>query len=121
MGEALISERSEHGTFATETKDIALAKQIAEDLMAFYPGYLWAVHVNSHQGILDIKNLNLSGNYGMRRKLGKDYSSSSLRKDVMRWGGEILERYRMDRGKMNNDKWASLPMDFAGRTLVDLT
>lgn len=120
MEEALIN-KSDHGSFEQESKDIALAKQIAEDLMQFYPGYLWAVHVNSYQGILDIKNLNLSGNYGMRRKLGKDYSASSLKKDVMRWGGEILERYRMNRGTLNNDQWASAALDFAGRTLGDLS
>ena len=30
-------------------------------------------------------------------------------------GGEILERYRLDRARFDLDRWMALPTDFAGR------
>jgi hypothetical protein len=34
-------------------------------------------------------------------------------------GGEILERYRVNRGAINHDKVDELPVDFAGRVILD--
>lgn len=106
---------------ATSTmNDMLLAKQIAETLMAHYPHpHLWAVTCEGRTGIATIKNLNLSGTMGYVLKLPKLYSASSLAKDVMRAGGEILERYHMHAGQFNEAQYTALQTDFAGDFLFE--
>lgn len=106
---------------ATSTmNDMLLAKQIAETLMAHYPHpHLWAVTCEGHTGIATIKNLNLSGTWGYVLKLPKLYSASSLTKDVIRAGGEILERFHMDRGQFNEAQYAALKTNHAGDFLFE--
>ncbi len=106
---------------ATSTmNDMLLAKQIAETLMAHYPApHLWAVSCEGRTGIATIKNLNLNGQWGYVLKLPKLYSASSLAKDVIRAGGEILERFNMDRGRFNEQQYAELKTNFAGDFLFE--
>lgn len=100
--------------------DVLMAKEMAEALHSQYPGHLWAVSCDGRIGFADVRNLALSGNYGFRLKLDHIYSASDFRKRVIRAGGEILERYRLDRGRMDMDKYSSLATDFAGRLKVEM-
>ena len=102
-----------------DTMDIALAKQIAEGLEAAYPGHLWAVNVQGDQGIATIHNMMLSGRWGYIMHLDKRYSASETIKAAKMGAGEILERYNVARGRMNNDHMTDLKQDFAGRILGD--
>jgi hypothetical protein len=90
--------------------------QAGQVLQRHYPGYLWAVMASEETGMLDILNINLSGQYGYRLKIPLIYSATSFEKDVLIGGGEILERFGLGARGMNEAKLAGLPTDFAGRT-----
>jgi hypothetical protein len=66
----------------------------------------------------DIRNLALSGQWGYRLKLADFYSASEWKADVLRAGGEILERFRVARAKAS-DAINTLPLDVAGRPIFD--
>ena len=54
--------------------DHTLAKNVAEHLEKKYPGWLWAVHVMD--GVVGVKSLRLSGNWGFvlhEDKIDNDY------------------------------------------------
>jgi hypothetical protein len=99
--------------------DILMAKEMAEALHAHYPGHLWAVTCDGHDGVFTIRDMLLSGNWGMVGLLRWIFSSSDFKKTVVMFGGELLERYRLSRGRFRQDEYSDLPMDFAGRILVD--
>lgn len=98
--------------------ELVLAKDMAEVLHAHYPGHMWGVSVSEKTGMADIRNLYLSGNWGYRLKLADHYSASEWKKDVIRAGGEILERFKVSRGRAS-DAMNTLPVDFAGRPIFD--
>ena len=90
--------------------DYTTAKNVAEHLEKKYPGWLWAV--NTMDGIVTVKSMLLSGNWGFvlhEDKIDNDYRAVTLA------GGEILERYRQHRGKFNTDRHAELTMDSKGQ------
>ena len=90
--------------------DYTLAKNVAEHLEKKYPGWLWAVHVMD--GVGGVKSMRLSGNWGFilhEDKIDKNY------KVVTNAGGEILERFRQQRGKFNNTLYNDLKMDDKGK------
>lgn len=101
-------------------RELVLAKQMADTLHKHYPGHLWAVSVSEAQGMADIRNLMLSGNWGFRLKLADHYTASDWDKQVRTAGGELLERYRIARARADNEALAFLPTDFAGRHKADL-
>ena len=86
--------------------DHVLAKNVAEVLDKKYPGWLWAVNVMD--GVVTVKSMLLSGNWGFvlhADKIDNDY------KNVMRAGGEILERYNQKTGKFNQTKYSDLKIN----------
>jgi hypothetical protein len=106
-------------TAITVAHDHAVAKEMADALLAHYPGHLWAVSADSSTGMCDIRNLLLSGEWGYRLKLPKIYSASAFRADVIRAGGEILERFRLARGRFVEDQYAGLKTTFSGDHAFD--
>lgn len=102
-----------------DAMDIHLARIIAEALEQAYPGHLWAVNVQGDQGIATIHNMMLSGRWGYIMHLDKRYSASETIAVAKRGAGEILERYNVSRGRMNNDRMAEMKTDFAGRVIGD--
>lgn len=103
-----------------DANDLVMAKTMAEELHRAYPGHLWAVTCNGTIGFADVRNLALSGNWGFRIKLDDIYSASQFMHLVRTAGGELLERYRLTRGKFDQDQYNALPTDFAGRLKADL-
>ena len=90
--------------------DHTLAKNVAETLEKKYPGWFWAVNVMD--GIVTVKSLRLSGNWGFvmhADKIDNDY------KMVVMAGGEILERFKQQRGKFNNTLYNDLSMNNKGQ------
>lgn len=90
--------------------DHILAKNISEKLEEKYPGWLWAVNVQD--GVVTVKSMRLSGNWGFvlhSDKIDNDY------KMVVMAGGEILERFKQARSKFNETKYHDLVMDQKGR------
>ena len=100
--------------------DIVMAKEMAEALHTAYPGHLWAVTCDGQTGMADVRNMALSGNWGFRLRLTDIYSASAFRKDVVMAGGEILERYKLSRGRLNQDQYGTLRSDFAGRFKAEM-
>ena len=101
--------------------DLALSKDVAEALNSQYPGHLWAVNCRGEDGIMTIHNLMLSGKWGFVLKLDNSYSASDLRKRAIMAGGEILERYKVSRGRVNQEHMAAMDTDFAGQIIGDLS
>ncbi len=83
-----------------ETLDLLTARQMAETLHKHYPGHLWAVTCEGLKGIATVRNLRLSGHWGFIIKL-RDLNADPGMKEVIRAGGELLERYRVARGRFN--------------------
>lgn len=104
-----------------QVMEIALAKRAADYLVQKYPGYAWIVTVNA--GVLDIRNVSLSGRWGYRIKHVDSFSATDLDKQLMRAGGEILERYRITRARLTGEKATDKVManstDFAGNLAFD--
>lgn len=91
-----------------------LCKNIAEHLHAKYPGHLWMV--GSNQGIVEIRNLALSGRWGFvvhKDKIDPDYRL------ITRAGGELLERFRVSRGRMRLTEMDSLERNISGQAVFD--
>lgn len=79
-----------------ESRDMGMAKDIAETLFKKYPGYMWGVNVQS--GVAIIKCLNVSSLYGFVLKYKDIKDDAGFReKEIIRAGGEILERAKMAR------------------------
>lgn len=101
--------------------DILMAKQLAEALHQAYPGHLWAVTCDGRTGMADIRNLMLAGNWGFRMHMRSHYSASQWRHKAIMAGGELLERFRLTRGRFNQDQYLSQPTDRFGNLKGDLT
>ena len=85
--------------------DLALAKRITDVLLQHYAGHPWAVWVSHEQGVALIRNLGLKLNgvryasdYAMNMHL-KDLVNDPTLKTVVKMGGEMLERWNIDREK----------------------
>lgn len=83
-------------------RDMWLAKEVAERLDAKYPGHAWAVEANHRQGIVNIRNLLISGVFGYVLKIGAFGSHLDLLKEAERMGGELLERANLSRGVLRD-------------------
>jgi len=99
--------------------DIVMSKEMAEALHGAYPGHMWAVACDGEIGFADVRNLALSGNWGFRIKLTEIYSGSDFKRRVVMAGGEMLERYRMRRGRFNAAEYSDIPVDSAGYLRAD--
>jgi hypothetical protein len=96
-----------------DANNLVMAKTMADKLHRCYPGHLWAVSVD--KGLASVRNLALSGQWGFVIKLSPIYSATYFDKLIMRAGGELLERYRVNRGLAHPEELAYLPTDFAGQ------
>ena len=79
--------------------DTALAQAIVDKLLEHYPGHPWWVQVPRDQGVAIIKHPMLSTLYGMVIHL-KDLNSDPSMRQVVQFGGEILERWGQPRAAM---------------------
>ena len=78
--------------------EMATAKQVAEDLHSAYPGHMWAVTVRG--GAVIIKDLFVSSLWGYVLKYeALKHDAKVFKQEVLRAGGEILERARLERGQ----------------------
>lgn len=103
----------------SEAYDMAKSKDIAEALNNAYPGHLWAVRVQGKHGFATIHNMALSESWGYVIKLDNVYSASHLIERSIQGGGEILERFKVARGRVDHEAMDAMPRDFAGRVLGD--
>ena len=101
--------------------DQTIAQHIAETLHRSYPGHLWAVKASVEQGVVYIHNLNLSSQYGIVLhcdKLVKDRHMTLVKQA----GGELLERYRVERKRLTRtgqDELDQRPTGLRGDMVLD--
>lgn len=84
-----------------DLKDIELCKSVARVLLDHYPDHMWHVEANSDPGVrmIDIK-LNYVDKLGLLPKFGfKMMIDNAWPNRIMLAGGELLERYRLARGR----------------------
>jgi hypothetical protein len=103
---------------AVPDRDYTMAKNVATVLHKHYPGHLWAVSAQSDQGIITIYDLYLSGKWGFVCHIADSQNDPNM-KDIVRAGGELLERYNMARGKFKEQALTDLPVDFSGNHIVE--
>ena len=73
------------------------AKAVGDRLARTYPDHMWAVAWQG--GALVVKNLSISGFYGMILENPKKNTLKEIEKDAVLKAGELLERCGMKRGK----------------------
>jgi hypothetical protein len=80
-----------------EDNDMVMAKDVGDTLFEKYPGHLWAIEVRS--GVVIVKCLNISSQWGFILKYKDVKDDAGFRKkEVIRAGGELLERAGLKRG-----------------------
>lgn len=111
-----LSVHSEPGELV-DPIDEQIAMTCAQALVKYYPGHEWRVEVDRRKGFIDILNLDLSGMHGCRVSMDGYATVSELDKLMMRYGGEILERYNQPRGEFSENAYhdAAEKVDVAGR------
>lgn len=113
----LVMEAQDDSMQAT-VAEYDIARRMAEALHTHYPGHLWGVSADVETGIAKVFNLRLSGQWGFVIKLNTLVNDVEL-KSVIRAGGELLERYKMHRGRFDAAAYNALPTDFSGNHLAD--
>ena len=77
-------------------RDQQFATDAGQILAQTYPGHPW--YVNVHGGILEIKNMRVTGKWAMvlhYKKVAQDYAF--MRRGIVWAGGELLERAGLSR------------------------
>ena len=93
-----------------------MAKNISEELMKHYPDHAWGVFVDAQTGMAKIFNLAVSDQWGFYVRMvdiKSDYSN------IASYGGEILERYKLTRGRLKEDEFMNLAVDLRGDAIHD--
>jgi hypothetical protein len=101
---------------ASKAADTALAMRILQKLLDHYPGHPWWVQIPPGQGVAYIKHTLLSRTYGMVIHLSSLATDPDL-KLVVRYGGEMLERWNQVRGGMRGEDIINAMPAFNDRTL----
>lgn len=101
-------------------KDFEIAKMIGTALCAKYPGHGWQVESDSRNGIAKIYMSQMSSRAGYIYKL-KDITLGVFDRDMMRVGGDILERFGIARGKFTEGSVMGIIRDIRGDAIADLS
>jgi hypothetical protein len=92
---------SGEGSAARAATDVAAAKAVRRILDQAYPGHDWEVVADSAQGYVAFRIPALMGGNWAYLIRAKDVTPEAVRKG----GGELLERYRLPRGKFDLDRF----------------
>lgn len=98
--------------------DQAISKEVAECLTKHYPDHMWGVHASVEQGMVDILNLDLDGEFGFRIRMAEMINDPSM-KMVIRGGGELLERFNITRGAAKENELLDMKQNFDGKNVHD--
>ena len=96
MSNADIVIADETSRSAEELTLIEWAKAVGDKISEHYPNHLWAVAWQG--GALVVKNLSISGLYGMVLEDPRKHGLRFILKDAVMKAGELLERCGMRRG-----------------------
>lgn len=82
---------------AKDDRDDGIAKEVARILCEAYPGHPW--HISVAGGMIVIKLMNISNKMGIARRYDRlTFDATIMKKEIVRAGGEFLERARLARG-----------------------
>lgn len=101
-------------------KDRQWAQKIGFEFVRHYPGHGWEVHVDIRQGIVNVFNRHMSALHGYRMKT-KDIHLSSLSNYIKAIGGEILERFGLNRERFDADAVMQIQERTRGNHKADLS
>ena len=90
-------------------QEYEIARAVWSRLYEYYPGHNW--HVIVEQGLIRIRHMNLHADYGITMGLEELTPEG---KELMRAGGEMLERFNLARTRAHMDKIKELPKDHTG-------
>jgi len=81
-----------------EGNDIILAKEVGDTLHNKYPGFMWIIEIIDHNVKISLNEAVQNGwCYFINRKDIPDGSPEKFKRVIMRAGGEMLERLKIDR------------------------
>lgn len=94
-----------------------LAKRVLATLHQHYPGHIWGVDVDG--AMVNVRNKRIVSQYGYRINtlLMADWA---LDKEVVKAGGELLERFRQRRGRRDEDSIREQPRDLRGHFVPEM-
>ena len=98
-----------------------LVKNVADELHKQYEGWAWAITLDERPtgGIMVIYNLDLTGDYGHVFKIGQLTNYDDIKRDVMRAGGAMLERFGMPRRARRQGDTFDIKRDQLGRKVFE--
>lgn len=98
---------------------VILCKDIADTLVKNFPGWAWTVEPDERGGVINIRNLHCheSLGYTIHGEILND--PGVRRREVIKAGGEILERFKMPHA-FRADVVAEAPRDARGMMIPDL-
>jgi hypothetical protein len=99
----------------TQTQEIMIARKVVEHLLKCYPGYGWAAYVEGGMVDIWVQGLDSINSYKLNT-----LSLTPEMKEVMRAGGEILERYRQSRVKGNQEEIFNAQRNIKGHAVPSL-
>ena len=93
--------------------DKKLAAACLEALGIAYPGWAWTINVPPNQNILKVQNLDMDpkGTYGMVFHK-TNLSGSNIPRTMIKAGGELLERWNVERGRYRPESLGNRQMIF---------
>jgi hypothetical protein len=86
-------------TSMDDIKEMETCREVGDALQQAYPHHMWAVSWQG--GAIVVKNLAISGHYGMVLDGAERYSASAIKKDAVMKAGELLERCGFKRSAWN--------------------
>ena len=89
------------GSHARARADLAAARAVRRILDAAYPGHDWEVVADCGQGYVAFRIPVLMGTNFAYLVKGRDLTPAA----VLKGGGELLERYRLPRGRFDLDRF----------------
>jgi len=89
---------------------------VGQELQKHYGGWRWYVDCALESGVVSVRNLDLNGEYGFNVPLTNLLNETDP-KIIRTAGGEILERYNMDR---TYRKQFDITRDYKGDAVGDI-
>lgn len=98
----------------TFTEDM-MARRAIEVLHRHYPGHPWGVSIDAAMLVIKHKNF---GHWGFRINMLL-FTESMLDREIVKAGGECLERFSQPRGRADGDRMSAHPKDSRGVMVPD--
>lgn len=99
-----------HAYGETQAADIALCKTVSDMLNKHYPNHPWLIGCNHEAGDLYIQlqypsRIGKLARHGYRIHMDSALNHDVLKQKVMRGGGELLERWGLERNAANSNSY----------------